>query len=97
MAGVPYFGDPREFLPEGKPTNPDYPTRTKGVVEKCNFCAERLAEGKIPACVEASQDGQLIFGDLTDPRSTIRKALRVTYSIRRKPYLGTYPSVYYLV
>lgn len=103
MGACPYgsrsfnFGDPKEYLEDGKPTNPDFPTRTKGVVEKCNFCAERLAVGKIPACVEAAAPGQLIFGDLADPRSEIRKALRTRYSIRRKPYLGTRPSVYYLV
>jgi Ni/Fe-hydrogenase subunit HybB-like protein len=46
------------------------------VVEKCNFCAERLAVGKIPACVEAAKDNALIFGDLADERSEIRKVFR---------------------
>ena len=67
-----------------------------GVVEKCNFCVERLNEGKLPACVEAS-DGRLLFGDLEDPNSTVRKALAANYSIRRKPSLGTQPGVYYLI
>ncbi|KMY68786.1 4Fe-4S ferredoxin [Desulfocarbo indianensis] len=103
MAACPYgarsfnFADPRNYFKDGKLPNPDYPTRTKGVVEKCNFCAERLAVGKLPACVEAAKDGQLIFGDLNDPRSEVRKTLRTNYSIRRKPDLGTQPSVYYLV
>ena len=68
----------------------------KGVVEKCNFCAERLAEGNMPACVEAS-DGALAFGDLDDPDSEVRKLLRENYTIRRKQSLGTGPSVYYIV
>jgi len=101
MAACPYgsrsfnFYDPRLFLPKKLPT-PDYPTRSKGVVEKCTFCADRLAKGQLPACVEAGK-GKLVFGDLADPRSDLRLLLRERYSIRRKPFLGTRPSVYYLV
>ena len=68
----------------------------KGVVEKCNFCAERLAEGLLPACVEASE-GKLAFGDLFDPESNVRELLRTNYTIRRKQILGTEPAVYYIV
>ncbi len=99
MAACPYgarsfnFRDPRPFIKE---TNLEFPTRMKGVVEKCSFCAERLAEGKLPACVEAS-NGILIFGDLDDDKSEVRKALRENYTIRRKQNLGTGPSVYYIV
>ena len=99
MAACPYgsrsfnFRDPREAI---KNQNTEFPTRMKGVVEKCNFCAERLAVGKQPACVEASK-GALIFGDLEDPQSEIRQVLKENYAIRRKQNLGTNPSVYYLV
>ncbi|CAN2042704.1 Hdr-like menaquinol oxidoreductase iron-sulfur subunit 1 [Candidatus Magnetomoraceae bacterium gMMP-15] len=99
MAACPYgsrsfnFRDPRPFIDE---TNPDFPTRMKGVVEKCNFCAERLAVGKMPACVEAS-DGALIFGDLDDPESEVREKLRSNYTIRRKSGLGTGPQIYYII
>jgi len=99
MAACPYgsrsfnFRDPRPFIEK---TNPDFPTRTKGVVEKCNFCSERLAVGKIPACVEVS-NGALTFGDLDDPESEVRQVLRNNYTIRRKPALGTGPSVFYIV
>ena len=101
MAGCPYgarsfnFVDPRLYLPENFP-NPQFPTRMIGVVEKCNFCVERLADGKMPACVEAS-NGKILFGDLEDPNSTVRKALANNFSIRRKPSLGTQPGVYYLI
>jgi len=99
MAACPYgsrsfnFRDPRPFVVE---QNPDYPTRTKGVVEKCNFCAERLAVGKQPACVEAS-GGALVFGDMDDPASEVRKVLNKNFTIRRKQGLGTGPMVFYIV
>lgn len=100
MAACPYgarsfnFADPREFIK--KPANPAFPTRTKGVVEKCNMCAERLAVGQIPACVEASA-GAMAFGDIYDPTSDVRKNLKTRYSLRRKVSLGTRPHVFYLV
>jgi Fe-S-cluster-containing dehydrogenase component len=79
-----------------KAMNPQYPTRMKGVVEKCNFCSERLAEGLMPACVEAS-NGAIVFGDLRDPASEVRRVLRENFTIRRKSTLGTEPCVYYIV
>jgi molybdopterin-containing oxidoreductase family iron-sulfur binding subunit len=109
MAACPFgarsfnWGDPRKAPPEknpGFPNNPDYPTRSKGVVEKCTFCAEKLAKGEMPYCVEAANEvkkGVLIFGDLEDPDSELRATLRKNYSIRRKPELGTEPNVFYIV
>jgi Fe-S-cluster-containing dehydrogenase component len=100
MAGCPYgarsmnFRDPRPFIKE---VNPAVPTRTKGVVEKCSFCADRLAEGLGPACVEACKEKALIFGDLEDPQSGIREIVRSRVTLRRKPKLGTHPQVYYLL
>jgi Fe-S-cluster-containing dehydrogenase component len=99
MAACPYgsrsfnFRDPRPFIKE---VNQEFPTRMKGVVEKCNFCAERLAVGKEPACVEVS-NGIITVGDLDDPESAVRKLLKSNYTIRRKQGLGTEPSVYYIV
>jgi Fe-S-cluster-containing dehydrogenase component len=101
MAGCPFgarsfnFMEPRLHLDLTK-LNKDFPTRMRGVVEKCNFCVERLAQGQQPACVEASQ-GALVFGDLSDPASGVRKVLREHYTIRRKPALGTEPGVYYII
>lgn len=100
VAACPYgsrsfnWRDPRPFIEE---INPDFPTRTRGVVEKCNFCAERLAVGDLPACVTACEHGALVFGDLEDPESEVRKLLNERFAIRRKPSLGTNPQVYYLV
>ncbi|WP_028314116.1 sulfate reduction electron transfer complex DsrMKJOP subunit DsrO [Desulfatibacillum aliphaticivorans] len=100
MAACPYgsrsfnFKDPRIASLE---INPEFPTRMKGVVEKCNFCAEQLDKGLQPHCVEACENGELVFGDMNDPESEIRKVLRNNYTIRRKPEVGTQPQVYYIV
>ncbi|NWF93035.1 MAG: 4Fe-4S ferredoxin, partial [Syntrophaceae bacterium] len=80
-----------------KDVNLQFPTRTKGVVEKCNFCEERLIQGLLPACVEACKEKALIFGDLNDPRSEIRRVLHGRHILQRQPELGTKPKVYYLV
>jgi len=107
MAACPYgarsfnWVDPRKAANldpvKGGKVNAEYPTRTKGVVEKCTFCTERLAVGKMPACVEAAPKGALLFGDLDDPNSEIRKIVANKLTIRRKPELGTGPAVYYLI
>jgi len=101
MAACPYgmrsfnWRSPEKFIKE---TNPDFPRRMRGVVEKCNFCAERLGKGEIPACVEACGSSKaMVFGDLNDPESEIRKLLKENYTIQRKPSLGTHPSVFYIV
>lgn len=100
MAACPYGS--RSFnwrppRPHIEKLNPNYPTRTIGVVEKCTFCAERLALGKPPVCVEACREGALIFGDLNDENSEVRKIVESAYTIRRKPELGTLPQVFYLL
>jgi Fe-S-cluster-containing dehydrogenase component len=100
VAGCPYgsrsfnWRDPRPHIDE---LNPDFPTRTRGVVEKCNFCEERLARGEPPACAAACKGKALIFGDLEDPESEIRRTLRERPSVRRKVALGTQPQIFYLL
>ena len=99
MAACPYgsrsfnWRDPRPNIPE---INDTFPTRTKGVVEKCTFCDEKIARGQIPACVEACEAKALMFGDLNDAKSEVRKILQENFSIRRKPELGTSPEVHFL-
>jgi molybdopterin-containing oxidoreductase family iron-sulfur binding subunit len=100
VAACPYgsrsfnWRDPRPFIDE---IQLDYPTRTRGVVEKCTLCEERLARGKMPSCVEACKEGAMVFGDLEDPDSEVRQLLRDHFAIRRSPGLGTQPEVYYIV
>ncbi|MBU4371931.1 MAG: 4Fe-4S dicluster domain-containing protein [Proteobacteria bacterium] len=100
MAACPYgsrsmnWRDPRPFI---RKINQDFPTRTRGVVEKCNFCEERLARGILPACVVACKEKAMAFGDLEDPCSEVRLTLDRGLSLRRRPELGTGPQIYYIL
>ncbi len=50
----------------------------KGTAEGCNFCVHRVDDGRLPACVEAcarAGGGAMVFGDLNNPESPIRKVL----------------------
>ena len=68
----------------------------KGVVEKCNFCSERLAVGELPLCVEAA-GGEIVFGDINDPNSSVSKTIAENFTLQRRTNLGTKPKVYYIV
>ncbi len=35
-------------------------------VQKCDFCADRLRDGELPACVEACKVGAILFGKRSD-------------------------------
>ena len=100
VAACPYgsrsfnWTDPRAHL---SGIDPGFPTRTKGVVEKCNFCEERLGRGEQPACVEACPERALAFGAVDDGGGEVRRLLDARVALRRKPELGTRPQVYYLV
>ncbi len=101
MVACPYgarsfnWEDPRPHIEE---YNDAFASRMRGVVEKCNFCSERLVLGEEPACLEAIKEtGAIVFGDLNDPHSDIRKVLDENHTIQRKPTLGTKPSVFYIV
>jgi Fe-S-cluster-containing dehydrogenase component len=100
MAACPYgarsfnFEDPRPYIQK---LNPAYPTRTVGVVEKCNFCQDRLADGSPPACVEACPQKAMTFGDLKDENSSLRRLLGTRYALQRRPEIGNGPSIFYLI
>jgi Fe-S-cluster-containing dehydrogenase component len=91
--------------------NPDVTVRTRGVMEKCTFCVQRIrragrnaaqegreiADGDIaPACVQACPTSALNFGDLNDASSKVSRMRHDERAYRVLEELGTEPSVIYL-
>ncbi len=72
--------------------NPDVTVRSRGVMEKCSFCVQRIQAGKLKAkkesrrpidgeittaCVKACPSEALVFGDMKDSNSRIYKKLKI--------------------
>ena len=70
--------------------NPDVTVRSRGVIEKCSFCVQRIQEGKLtakkegralregdikPACQTACVTGAITFGDFNNEEGALAKAL----------------------
>lgn len=68
--------------------NPDVTVRTRGVIEKCSFCVQRIQEGKLKAkgegrrlidgevksaCQTSCPTGAIVFGDMNDKESEVSK------------------------
>jgi molybdopterin-containing oxidoreductase family iron-sulfur binding subunit len=91
--------------------NPNVTVRTKGVMEKCSFCvqrikvahghakdeARRIRDGEIqPACVQTCPTGALVFGDLSDKKSRVRQMVADPRAYQAMGYLNIKPAVIYL-
>ena len=91
--------------------NSDVTVRSRGIMEKCSFCVQRIRrtlrevarEGRevvdgdvTPACVQSCPTNALVFGDLNDPISKVDKLRKGGRQYRILDHLGTEPSVYYL-
>jgi len=69
---------------------------SKGLIEKCTFCVQRVEKGLQPACVETCPTDALVFGDIDDPGTPVSQYLREKLTWQLLDEAGTRPSVYYV-
>nr|VFJ55128.1 MAG: Fe-S-cluster-containing dehydrogenase component [Candidatus Kentron sp. DK]VFJ65641.1 MAG: Fe-S-cluster-containing dehydrogenase component [Candidatus Kentron sp. DK] len=65
-------------------------------VDKCDFCAHRVAKGEKPACVETCVGSARMFGNLDDPDDPIMELVASSIARPLMPHMGTRPNVYYI-
>jgi molybdopterin-containing oxidoreductase family iron-sulfur binding subunit len=91
--------------------NPEVMVRTRGMMEKCTFCVQRIRNAEItakdekrplrdgevqPACAQSCPAEAIVFGDLDDPESRVAKSARSARAFKLMEDLGTEPKVIYL-
>tara|TARA_B100001939_G_C16670190_1_gene499862 strand:- start:145 stop:696 length:552 start_codon:yes stop_codon:yes gene_type:complete len=91
--------------------NPEVTVRSRGVMEKCTYCVQRIQDGKIDAknerrslsdgdvktaCQEACPASAIVFGDLNDPDSAVAAAHASDRSYGMLSELNTRPRTKYL-
>jgi molybdopterin-containing oxidoreductase family iron-sulfur binding subunit len=91
--------------------NPDVTVRSRGVMEKCTFCVQRIQEAKIEAgrqelpvsdgdirtaCQQSCPAQAIVFGDLNDPKSRVSRLAAGPRAYRVLEELNVKPSVNYL-
>jgi molybdopterin-containing oxidoreductase family iron-sulfur binding subunit len=91
--------------------NPDVTVRSKGVMEKCSFCIQRIKaahnvaknekrairDGEVvTACMQTCPTGALTFGSLMDPASRVRRLVDDPRAYQIMGYLNVKPAVIYL-
>jgi molybdopterin-containing oxidoreductase family iron-sulfur binding subunit len=90
--------------------NPDVTVRSRGVMEKCTFCVQRIRKGTnaardrgervrdaevAPACAESCPTNAIAFGDLNDASSLVAKLFKDERSFAVLEELNTQPRVRY--
>jgi molybdopterin-containing oxidoreductase family iron-sulfur binding subunit len=106
-----WFDYPREDRLANLALNPDVTVRSRGVMEKCSFCVQRIQEAKMqskvrgtpladgeiqPACQQSCPAQAIVFGDLDDPKSRAAALRRDPRGYRVFEELNFQPAVTYL-
>jgi molybdopterin-containing oxidoreductase family iron-sulfur binding subunit len=91
--------------------NPDVTVRSRGIMEKCTFCVQRINEAKgkakdkkstikdgdlRTACQQTCPTDAIVFGNVNDKDSLINKWISNPRTFRAMEVLNTKPSVNYL-
>jgi molybdopterin-containing oxidoreductase family iron-sulfur binding subunit len=91
--------------------NPDVTVRTRGVMEKCSMCQQRIQSGKTEAkrngtividgsiqtaCAEACPTNAIVFGDLNDTTSQNKKRSESVRSYHALEEVGIQPNIFYM-
>jgi molybdopterin-containing oxidoreductase family iron-sulfur binding subunit len=91
--------------------NPDVTVRTRGIMEKCTFCVQRIRDAKDKAkdtgrklhdaefqvaCQQTCATNAIVFGDINDPESRVSKMLEDPRAFRVLEVLNTKPSISYM-
>jgi molybdopterin-containing oxidoreductase family iron-sulfur binding subunit len=91
--------------------NPDVTVRTRGIMEKCTFCLQRITDAKDQAkdagdrvkdgtlktaCQQTCPADAIVFGDLNDPQSRVSKMKTSPQAFRVLEVLNTLPAVSYM-
>ncbi len=106
-----WFAYSREDRLANLALNPDVTVRSRGVMEKCSFCVQRLQDAKAEAkrqnrplrdgeiqtaCQQTCPARAIVFGDLRDPKSQVSQRIKSGRSYRVLEELNVRPSVSYL-
>ena len=106
-----WFDYPHEDRLQNLVFNPNVVIRSRGVMEKCSFCVQRIEENKIEArrlgqpladgaiktaCEQACPAQAIVFGDLHDPNSRVTALAAGKRAYRVLDELNTQPAVRYL-